>query len=141
MQRVGEKNTNEVWKVKIALPSFPTTVLESRPAAKICDKSCGNSISFSAFFNVYCRQPPTLSEVFGFLKVEKMEVWDIGRWSGGCIVVPIWYSNFNPFLLSFSTPCCIVLRTLLLQIPFFSQNWTHFNVFETKKSLILNETF
>ena len=32
-------------------------------AAKICDKSCGNSISFEAFFNVYCHRP-TLSRVF-----------------------------------------------------------------------------
>ena len=81
MRRVDEKEHEEslkvtkakVFKLKgLAIPScsFPTLSLRvGQPAgAKICDKSCGNSISFSAFFNVYC-QPTTLSsEVFEFFE-------------------------------------------------------------------------
>ena len=71
-----KKKTKKVEKLKGL--AFPSRSLRGR-AAKICDKSCGNSISFEAFFNVYCHRPP-LSRVFeAFLKVEKMEVCDIGR--------------------------------------------------------------
>ena len=85
-------------------PSFHfVSVLDASPEeAKICDKSCGNSISYFAFFIVYCLPSSSLSEssvwVFQSWKDGNLRYWQ-DREPGCTTVVPILLWNFNPFPL------------------------------------------